>query len=370
MSARTADVVVIGGGIVGAACAEAFSAEGSSVELIEERGIGGGASGAGMGHVTVMDDSEAQFALTRLSVALWEELAASLPAEVEYSRCGALWVAADDEEMAEVARKQRFYLSRGVRAEALDARQVAEAEPNLRPGLAGGLLVPGDRVLYAPCAAAWLVNRAMGRGARVHLGVRATANDAGVVTLSDGGRIEARHVVDATGAASGGLVRPRKGYLAITDRYPGFVRHQLIELGYSKSAHGHDDESVAFNVQPRVTGQVLIGSSRQYGVDDSLVGAHLLSRMLRRARLYMPRIATLHVLRAWTGFRAATPDGLPLIGPSPRNAQVLLATGHEGLGITASLGTARLLADWVAGRTPPIPMEPYLPNRFPAEVPS
>ncbi len=372
MSVRIADVAVVGGGIVGAACADAFSADGLSVELIEAGIVGGGASAAGMGHLTVMDDSEAQFALTSFSLRLWKRLETALPAEVEYSRCGTLWVAADDEEMAEVERKRQFYTLRGVTAETLDARQVAEAEPNLRPGLAGGLLVPGDRVIYAPCAAAWLVKRAIAGGARVRTGVRAVSTDAsmgaGMVTLSDGGRVSAKHIVDATGAASPDLVRPRKGHLAITDRYAGFVRHQVVELGYLKSAHGHDIESVAFNVQPRATGQVLIGSSRQYGIGDSRVDAHLLARMLRRAVEYMPRIATLSVVRAWTGFRAATPDSLPLIGPSPRNGQVLLATGHEGLGITTSLGTARLLADWVAGRKPPIPIEPYLPTRFPAEV--
>jgi glycine/D-amino acid oxidase-like deaminating enzyme len=161
------------------------------------------------------------------------------------------------------------------------------------------------------------------------------------------------------------MVRPRKGHLAITDRRPGFLRHQLIELGYLKSAHGHTNESVAFNVQPRATGQVLIGSSRQYGIEDAQVEGPLLARMLRRAAEYMPAIADLDVVRVWTGFRAATPDSLPLIGPSPRDARVLLATGHEGLGITASLGTARLLVDHVMGRKPPIPFEPYLPSRFP-----
>ena len=66
-------------------------------------------------------------------------------------------------------------------------------------------------------------------------------------------------------------IRPRKGHLVITDRHPGFVTHQLLELGYLKSAHGSDAASVAFNVQPRATGQLLIGSSRQYDVEDPAV---------------------------------------------------------------------------------------------------
>jgi glycine/D-amino acid oxidase-like deaminating enzyme len=68
-------------------------------------------------------------------------------------------------------------------------------------------------------------------------------------------------------------------------------------------------------------------------------------------------------VRCWTGFRAATPDKLPLIGPCPHDDRLYLATGHEGLGITTSLGTARLLADQVLGRAPAISWEPYLPAR-------
>ena len=89
----------------------------------------------------------------------------------------------------------------------------------------------------------------------------------------------------------------------------------------------------------------------------------MLGWMLRRASEYMPRIGKLKAIRTWTGFRAATPDKLPLIGPCPGYERVWLATGHEGLGITTSLGTGRLLADLMAGRTSPIPAAPYLPAR-------
>ncbi len=71
---------------------------------------------------------------------------------------------------------------------------------------------------------------------------------------------------------------------------------------------------MAFNAQPRLTGQVLIGSSRQYGVEDPVIEHHMLDRMLLRALEYMPGLANLSAIRTWTGFRAATPDKLPIIG--------------------------------------------------------
>jgi glycine/D-amino acid oxidase-like deaminating enzyme len=130
-----------------------------------------------------------------------------------------------------------------------------------------------------------------------------------------------------------------------------------------KSAHSLTGDSVAFNVQPRSTGQMLIGSSRQYGVEDKQVDDAIISRMLQRAVEYMPGLAGTSAIRAWTGFRAATPDKLPLIGQCPDSKNLFLATGHEGLGITTSLGTAALIADQVMGRTPAIPLAPYLPAR-------
>jgi D-hydroxyproline dehydrogenase subunit beta len=172
----------------------------------------------------------------------------------------------------------------------------------------------------------------------------------------------------ATGIAAAALapeadVVPRKGHLVITDRYPGLVSHQLIELGYLKSAHSLQTDSVAFNVQPRPTGQVLIGSSRQFGCDEPAVDNRVLSRMLARTFEYMPALRKCSALRSWTGFRAATPDKLPLIGPSLHADNVLLATGHEGLGITTSLGTAKLIAKLLLGTTCGTSVLPYLPKR-------
>ena len=122
-------------------------------------------------------------------------------------------------------------------------------------------------------------------------------------------------------------------------------------------------ESVAFNVQPRKTGQILIGSSRQYDAEDSGVDHAIVASMIDRAALYMPGISSLSALRIWSGFRAATPDKLPLIGPT-EDPTLFLATGHEGLGITTSLATARLLLDHLLDRPSAIPLEPYLPSRM------
>ncbi len=372
MSGATFDVIIVGAGIVGAACANECASAGLRTAIIDRDIAGGGATAAAMGHIVVMDDSDPQFALTRYSQQLWQELRDELPANVEYEQCGTMWVAADEAEMSEVRRKADYYGKRGVPAEILDAGGVERLEPNLRKGLAGGLLVPEDVVLYPPCAASFLLEQAQRRGVKLHVGRPVSSMGKGRVRLEEGAEFTAATIVNAAGAWSPALtpgvnIKKRKGHLVITDRYPGWVRHQLVELGYLKSAHSITADSAAFNVQPRQTGQLLIGSSRQYGAEHKEVDHAILSRMLQRAEEYLPGAGRMSAIRVWTGFRAATPDKLPLIGPWPEDPTVYLATGHEGLGITTSLATGRLLADQLTGRKSAIPVEPYLPSRMALE---
>jgi glycine/D-amino acid oxidase-like deaminating enzyme len=372
MSSKAYDVVIIGAGIVGSACAAECAREGLSVAIVEAGIIGGGATAAGMGHLVVMDDSEAQFALTRYSQQLWDDIADELPREVEHDACGTIWIAADDDEMAEARRKARVYSDRGVAVEILDAHSLAEAEPQLRPGLAGGLRVPGDSVIYPPCAAQFFVDQALAGGAELFLGAFVETILGDGIRLRDGTSIAAGVIVNSAGSWSPQLttgleVKKRKGHLVITDRYPNFLRHQLVELGYLLSALSVTADSVAFIIQPRKTGQLLIGSSRQYDVDESHVDVSILTRMLDRAVEYRPGLRKLSSLRTWTGFRAATPDKLPLIGPHAEHQRLYLATGHEGLGITTSLGTAKLLVAQIMNRETAIPVAPYLPERVTQE---
>src|SRR6266542_7153238 len=144
MNAGTYDVVIVGSGIVGAACALECAQQKLRVAVLDHDTVGGGATAAGMCHIVVMDDSEAQFSLTRYSQQLWQELKLQLPDDVEYEQCGTIWVAADEEEMQAVRRKHAYYSRAGVPVEVLDSQSLSRLDPNLRNALAGGLLVPQD----------------------------------------------------------------------------------------------------------------------------------------------------------------------------------------------------------------------------------
>ncbi len=363
-----ADVIVIGAGIVGAACAHELAAAGLSVHVIDARK--GGATNAGMGHLVVMDDNPAELALSQSSLDLWHQWGPRMTADqpaCQFTNCGTLWVAANAEEMAAAEEKQQRLRAHGIACELLGPAALAAAEPLLRPGLAGALKVSGDSVVYAPNAAEWLLAHAP---RPIHFEQAEVTRIAGrTVHLADGGTRSAGAVLLAAGIEAPRLcpglpIRPKKGHLAITERHPGLLRHQLVELGYITSAHHSDGTSVAFNLQPRPTGQLLLGSSRQFDTTDPAVENAILARMLRRALDYAPGLADLSIIRTWTGFRAATPDSLPLIGAHPGQDGLWLAVGHEGLGVTTAPATARLIAAQITGATPPIDPAPYAATRF------
>lgn len=366
---RGVDAIVVGAGIIGAACAWRLAREGYRVSVVDD--CRAGATAAGMGHLVCMDDNPAELALSAYSLRLWREVTGRMPQACAWRGCGTLWLAEQANEMAIAEQKRARLAEQGVAAELLTAEQVAAMEPMLRQGLAGGLRVPGDGILYAPHAARWLLADA-GAAIDVVQG-EAIALDEAAVRLADGRELAAPVVVLACGLRANDLLsqpllRAKKGHLAITDRYPPRVRHQLVELGYGASAHASDGASVAFNVQARPTGQWLIGSSRQFDSVDSSLDMPLLAAMLMRAQHFLPTLAQLNIIRCWTGLRAASADGLPLLGAHPRHTWLWLALGHEGLGVTTALGSAALLAAQIGRQAPEIDDSPYLAARaFAAE---
>jgi D-hydroxyproline dehydrogenase subunit beta len=358
--------IVVGAGIVGAACAAALSRDGFSVTVLDVDIPAGGTTAAGMGHLVAMDDSPEQLALTSYSLRLWRDLASELPDDVELEPTGTLWVAEDDAQLSALRVKRSTYAAVGIPSEMLDERSLNAAEPNLRRGLVGALRVPGDGVLYPPMAAVALLDRARRSGAVLRR-LKVEAIEPNVVVTASG-RLRADVIVNAASARAPELtpglpIVPRKGHLAITDRYDAFCRHQIVETGYLTSAHEMSAESVAFNVQPRRTGQVLIGSSRELVGWDASMNREILARMLSRACEFMPSLKNLSVIRTWTGFRPATPDSLPLIGRWESVPGLLIAAGHEGLGITTATATGEIIAALATGRAPVIDAAPYAPSR-------
>ncbi|MDB6442758.1 FAD-dependent oxidoreductase [Pseudomonas sp. 21TX0197] len=358
-----ADVIVIGAGIIGAACARALAQRGVRA-LVLDAGWHG-ATAAGMGHLLVLDDNPAELALSQYSLGRWRELADALPPGCAWRNNGTLWLAANPEEMAVAHSKYLNLLAHGEACELIGQASLQQREPGLRKGLEGGLLINGDAILYAPAAARWMLDNPLIDQQRA----KVVEVDGRRVRLDDGRWLRADAVILANGIQATDLcpelpIEPKKGHLLITDRYPATVTHTLVELGYVTSAHNASGPSVACNIQPRPTGQLFIGASRQFGTVDPQAEGWMLARMLKRAVEYLPGLAQLNGIRAWTGFRAASPDGLPLVGQHPQRKGLWLAVGHEGLGVTTAPATADLLVAQLFNETSPLAARPYLPQRF------
>lgn len=367
MAYARADVVVVGAGIVGAAIAARLSAHGLRVHVVGEE-LAGGATSAGMGHVLVLDEDPELFAFTRAGRQSWRALAPELPANCEWNPCGTLWVARDAAQREKAIAMGRRLLAAEVSLDLVEPRELELLEPALMPGLGGALRIHDDATIYQPAATRFLLRRAVARNGRVQLGTRVTRVEDDAVELADGSRIDCEHVVVAAGVACGELlgtrlpvgVGPKKGQLLITQRTPLRVRHHLVELGYTQSTGQAEGASVAFNVQPRAGGQLLVGSSRAY-VGGRDFDRALAARMLERAFEFLPVLRELTAIRAWTGLRCASADGKPLIGPIDGVGRTLVATGHEGYGITTALITGDLIAAWLGHGDLPRFAEAYAP---------
>ena len=232
---RSPDVVVIGAGVVGAACAYHLAGAGVRVRLLDRSYVASGSSGACEGNVLAWDkELERELPLALRSADLWQRLAAELPDDFEYDRKGSIVVAETEEELRACAERNRVLAGLGVSGEVLDADALRREEPYAAHDLPGGVLYPGDAQLEPRLATAALVRAAIARGAQLATGVvverivrgadgRATA----VETAT--GRIDADMVVVAAGVWTPQLlgtcgltvpVTPRKGQVVVLERSP------------------------------------------------------------------------------------------------------------------------------------------------------
>jgi glycine/D-amino acid oxidase-like deaminating enzyme len=375
-----ADVIIIGGGIVGAACAFFATRAGLTVTLLERSAVAAGTTGAGEGNILVSDkEPGAELDLALRSLHLWDQLATELGAEsFELERKGGLVVAPDEATrvaLAEVASKQNQL---GIQATAADPVQLTELEPYLRPGLAGGVFYPQDLQVQPMLAAARLLEAAVQRGATLRLGHAVTGllTEHGRITgvQTTGGSVRGDWVVNAAGTWAGELSRalgaevpvlPRRGFILVTEPLPPLIRHKVYSADYvanvASSSEGLETSCV---VEGTAAGPVLIGASRERVGFDRTLSVPVLRTLARQAVDLFPVLAGVSVIRAYRGFRPYCPDHLPVIGHDPRVPGLLHACGHEGAGIGLAPATGELIAQLIASEPPSLSPGPYSPERF------
>ncbi|MEW2044802.1 FAD-binding oxidoreductase [Streptomyces sp. NPDC005476] len=371
------DVVVVGAGMVGAACALYAARAGLDVILVDRGPVAGGTTGAGEGNLLVSDKEpgpELQLAL--LSARLWSELAQELGGAVEYEPKGGLVVASTPGSLTaltELASRQR---AAGVTTAQVDTDQLRELEPCLAPGFAGGVLYPQDAQVMPTLAAARLVRAS---GARLETGrtvTRVLRDTDGAVrgVRTDRGDILAPVVVNAAGtwgaevAALAGVrlpVLPRRGFVLVTEPLPRRVRHKVYAADYVADVAS---DSAALQTSPVVegtaAGPVLIGASRERVGFDRSFSLPVVRALAAGATGLFPFLEHVRAMRTYLGFRPYLPDHLPAVGPDPRVPGLFHACGHEGAGIGLATGTGLLVAQTLTGKRPEVDLSPFRPDRF------
>jgi glycine/D-amino acid oxidase-like deaminating enzyme len=372
------DVVIVGAGIIGAACALYLVRSGFKVQVLEERFPASGTSGACDGIVLLWDKAPGpELELGKLSLGLWADLAEELGPSMEYQRRGSIMLAEAD-SLDRAAAHAELMRANGVEVQVLDSADLREAEPGLAPDLPGGFLFPMDAQVE-PRRATWtMLKEARRLGAQLRLGTRVLgimAERSGRVKglWTQEGLVGCEAVVLAGGVHTPALlpdprtvpVVPRKGHILVVGRGGPSVNHCLLEGGYTETVQSSGSGvQVATVVEPTMAGTLLVGSSRQFAGYDRASDVAVAAAIASRAVRFLPGMAQAKVVRVYAGLRPYSPDHLPIIGPVPGFAGLWVATGHEGAGISLAPATGWLIEGMVNGKVLPNFCRAFDPSRF------
>lgn len=381
MSTTRPEAVVIGAGIIGAACARTLAHQGWAVTVLERGAAAGATSSHCEGNLLVSDKTPgAELELALAAGRHWPGLAEELRTELgpdfpdlEYEPKGGLVVAATAagaDGLLALADAQR---AAGATTQPVTAAEARRLEPELRPEVAAAVYYPQDAQLQPAVAVEALLASARLAGARVRTGVEVlgAATNAGRLTgvRTSTGTVGGDAVVNCAGPWAGEVagrlgvhlpVQPRHGTVLVTSRMPHRIFHKVYDGDYVGATQSSDAGlQTSAVVESTAGGTVLIGSSRQrIGFEDRLQ-ARVLGELARKAIALFPFLAGMSLLRSYGGFRPYLPDHLPVIGADPRLPGLWHVTGHEGAGIGLSAVSAGLLAALLGGAEPELDPSPF-----------
>lgn len=388
-----AEVVVVGGGIIGCATAAELARSGADVLLLERAEIASAASGRNHGLVFYPQDLLLD-PLYRRSHEMYRELAGSSPVEISLDAepRGFVLVVAAEEDWAAAEQEADACAQGGVRVERLDEAALREAEPCLAEGLLGGYWI-GDGYRLDPAAltlALALETRRAGGRVQTHTDVKQVVLREGRVAGvgTDAGVVEARVVVDAAGPWAAGLARTAgadlpvtgaRGWLLLTGALEPVANHLIESSGWHLTAGDPGPPEVTVGgyaagelpgapdvgllVQQNRTGHVLLGGSRLASTREDPEGFEVTREIARRAASVVPALASVPLAGVWSGVRPMSRDGLPLIGWLDGADGFFVAGGHGGQGVMLGGGTGRLAAQMILRETPFTDASRFSPNR-------
>jgi glycine oxidase len=366
----TRDIIVVGAGIVGCAVAYELARRGASVEVIDERPVGMGATQASAGVLAPFleaREGSPLLELTTRSLELYDDFLSRVSSDsgvaVPYRRTGTIDVAIDDSELAALGRTADVLSRRGVPAALVDGVSAREEEPHLAPDVIGALVVNPHGYVAAADLTRALAIAARRHGAQLieQSRVRRIAADGNDrVVETDRGTLTGSGIVIAAGSWAGEIVID-----GVALRVPVRpVRGQLLYLGWTGPPLRRVTWSRGCYLVPWEDGTVLVGATvEEAGFDERATVAGVFD-LLEAACAIVPHAWTAAFRGARVGLRPGTPDDLPIIGPSRVLPNVVYATGHYRNGILLAPLTAQVVADaMLENRIDPL-LASVSPSRF------
>ena len=367
---NAAEVIVVGGGVIGSSVAYYAAKAGRKVLLLDRGDIAAGTSSACDGFIILQSKNPGpHLDLALESAAMYRTLSAELDYDLEYMPCGGMVVAETEKQAALLRGLIQKQQAAGLAVELLPITEARRSEPLLAEDLWGAAYCQEDAQVNPIRVAQGFAQAARRLGAQIRTGVEAqgllveNGKVCGVQTAE--GALRADYVVNAAGVwapelvAAHGLqvpIQPRRGQILVTEPLPSMLRHVLLCACYLIAKH-HPEEldpnerqhrlGVGLAVEQTAHGGLLVGSTREFAGFDRRTTLAGIEAVARHARRILPALANVNVIRTFSGLRPYTPTGLPFLGPVAELPGLVMAAGHEGDGIALAPVTGKKVAEYL-----------------------
>ncbi|MFC4557719.1 NAD(P)/FAD-dependent oxidoreductase [Virgibacillus kekensis] len=384
------DVVVIGGGIIGAAISYYCSKAGLDITVLEKKELASGTSSRCDGNILAIDkDPGFDSQMSLKSQQLVHELDKELEVSFEYRNPGSILVCENDQELDAAQKWVNQQQEAGLDFKMLDREDLRNESRYFADDLYGGLECATDSTVNPYMLTYSMFHSAEKLGAKIHTHTEVKnlkrESSGQFVIETNRETFTANKVVNACGVWSRAIgemlgvdipIHPRKGQLIVASRQQPVGLRKVMEFGYLISKFGGErvvdpiteKYGVALVFEPTESQNFLIGSSREFNGFDTKVNHEVSKYIAKRAIRFYPGMADMTVIRTYAGLRPWTEDHLPVISHVDEVPGFYIAAGHEGDGISLAAITGKVIEEMISGSDTSIPVEPLRYDRFKERV--
>ncbi len=361
------EIIIIGGGVIGTACAYFLSKRGVKVLVLERSHLGAGASGTTASIISIGGSSSTPEPLQPLNVEGYQLI---LDAEQKFERKlevikgGMLYVAMNEQEAIELQTFDKEIRKMGIDCKLMDGSEARREEPLLCDEVEAALLNPASYHVNPFRLVAGYLGAALSKGSRVEYGVEVqdiqVSNGRIDRILTNKGDYHADWVVVAGGAYSPEILSslnvqipivPARGQVILTEACERMTDHVIMFLNH-------------LYIRQTASGNFYLGSHTEFVGFENRITLEKITTFTKAFVQAVPILGRLRALRFFAGFRPICEDNLPVIGPVPECPRLIVASGHGRAGMRLSAGTGKAVSELILDGTTEHPIEAFAVDRF------